>query len=417
MLGVLVIALLGQQLGPCGVDGPIYCTGAPLAFFEFAPTSGAGMGTACACTTPTGAQGETLTFTRASSATCLKSGTLTGIANGDMVTCSSNQPRVMPGGDGTGGNGLLVEGPRTNDVLRSQEFDNAAWVKANSVVAAPIVTADQAVAPDGTTTADRVQFAASTGAQYSVVDQAGATAAYTGSIFVKGNGTSGSIDLDCWNSSANVCTTCNFVAGSWVRCSCSNTLLGATLFIVGNYSAGCGTGARSAQDVFLWGGQFEQGPYATSYIATAGATVTRLGEGATFPLSLSNATGSMALTVVPDSSGLPDLVEHGLLALSTAGPNYAHLLDWRPSATVMTFYSLAGGGVNAPGVIGANTRVAGFWTSASSVSSCVAGTCNTGSWGGVTPTTLVEIGTYSGAQHANGVIKQACIDPNPARCR
>jgi hypothetical protein len=65
------------------------------AFFEFAPASGAGMGTACACTTPTGAKGEALTFTRAGDATCSKQGlATTGIANGDLVACTGNQPRV-----------------------------------------------------------------------------------------------------------------------------------------------------------------------------------------------------------------------------------------------------------------------------------------------------------------------------------
>src|SRR4029077_1644502 len=130
--------------------------------FEFAPASGVGMGTACACTTPTGSKGETLTFARSSSATCLKTvGTAPQtIANGDMVTCTTNQPRVMPGADGTNILGLLVEDARTNSALRSQQIENAAWTAANAVVAAPTITANAAVAPDGTTTAERVQIPA-----------------------------------------------------------------------------------------------------------------------------------------------------------------------------------------------------------------------------------------------------------------
>ena len=41
---------------------------------------------------------------------------------------------------------------RTNKLLRSQEFDNAAWADINT----PIVTANTAVAPDGTVTADTI---------------------------------------------------------------------------------------------------------------------------------------------------------------------------------------------------------------------------------------------------------------------
>ena len=55
------------------------------AFFEFAPASGVGMGEACSCVDVTGTKGEALTFTRASTATCVKGSPTTGIANGDLV--------------------------------------------------------------------------------------------------------------------------------------------------------------------------------------------------------------------------------------------------------------------------------------------------------------------------------------------
>src|SRR5690242_20575791 len=66
--------------------------------FEFAPANGAGMGAACACTNPTGSKGETMTFTRSSDAMCTKGNTTSSIANGDLVSCTTNQIRVMPGG-------------------------------------------------------------------------------------------------------------------------------------------------------------------------------------------------------------------------------------------------------------------------------------------------------------------------------
>src|SRR6267378_2002255 len=45
--------------------------------------------------------------------------------------------------------GLFLEGSRTNSYLRSEEFDNAAWVKTSATI-----TANAALAPDGTTAGD-----------------------------------------------------------------------------------------------------------------------------------------------------------------------------------------------------------------------------------------------------------------------
>ena len=77
--------------------------------FQFATVTGVGMTDECTCASPTGTKGETLTFTRASAGFCTKGNEWTGIDNGDLVSCSTDQPRVMRGGDGTGAKGLLVE--------------------------------------------------------------------------------------------------------------------------------------------------------------------------------------------------------------------------------------------------------------------------------------------------------------------
>jgi hypothetical protein len=389
-----------------------------FAFFEFAPSGGAGMGTACACTTPTGAKGETMTFTRASSGTCLKGNTTSGIANGDLVTCSTNQPRVMPGGDGTGGNGLLVEGPRTNDALRSEEFDNAAWVKVASGVAAPTVTADAATAPDNTTTADRIQIPATTAGQYSVVDQSAGTYRYSGSLFIKGNSQSGTLDLDCHNGSDH-CSTCAYVADSWTRCSCDSVTSGASLFIFGNYGAGCGS-ARDAQDFFAWGAQVESGAFVTSYIKTAGASVTRAAETATFSLVLAGSVGgSMAATIVAPATNFgADGVDHGIVSLSTAGPSYKQLLDYSTLIGFL-FYISTGGSVSSGEGVVANTpaRTAVYWDTSNRSIVAPSGATTTNSHSGATDTTLVEVGAYNAAAQVQAVVKRVCVDPNLARCR
>jgi hypothetical protein len=50
-----------------------------------------------------------------------------------------------------GDRGVLIEGARTNLLLRSQEFDNASWTKNRATV-----TANATTAPDGTLTADKL---------------------------------------------------------------------------------------------------------------------------------------------------------------------------------------------------------------------------------------------------------------------
>ena len=99
------------------------------AFFEFAPASGAGMGTACACAAITGAKGETLTFTRASVAECYSN-------DGQTLTqCSTNQPLVSSGRVDSTLLGLWREEARQNDALHSRDLSQAIWVKTNMTCA------------------------------------------------------------------------------------------------------------------------------------------------------------------------------------------------------------------------------------------------------------------------------------------
>src|SRR5690606_5381998 len=85
-----------------------------------------------------------VTFTRASEGTYFDSA-------GTQQTAAVNEPRVDYDPLTLELRGLLVEEQRTNLLLRSQEFDNASWSKVSSSV-----SANAAVAPDGTLTADKI---------------------------------------------------------------------------------------------------------------------------------------------------------------------------------------------------------------------------------------------------------------------
>lgn len=326
-------------------------SGTPLGVsFRFAPTDGAGMTEECACTNPTGAQGETLTFTRASPATCTKGPTSSGIDNGDLIYCSADQPRVMRGGDGTGAKGLLIETERINVVQRSQELDSAPWANSGT---APVIRADHGVAPDGTTTADAIQFPAVTDGAESVRYQTGLGTLNPGacSVYLKaappadgGIAVAGSIDMAA-GSSANPCVTCSYTTDTWTRC----TLTGATstfVFIGNETAAACAAGARNEQNVYVWGAQCEAGPYASSYIPTAGAPATRSIETASFPVgprSTSPSTSLHATWVAPGVQNTSGNAESGPVCIQQDATNNirSRLLsqtapNMRPSCAVVT---------------------------------------------------------------------------------
>ncbi len=429
---LLLITLLAQTPHHRLVLQPNLPRGAAGAgpLFQFAPPSGAGMTAPCACTSPAGAKGEALTFSRASSGTCLKGNTTSSIANGDMVTCTTDQPRVMYGGNGTGSLGLLVETTRTNSALRSQEFDNpAVWSPANSVVAAPAVTADTVVAPDGTTTADRLVVPASTGSNYSVLVQTGACAATSSapSVFLKGHGgTSGTLDM-ILQGGGNYVTVCTFVGSSWTRCAPSGgSGKASTYMILGSGAAYAGGALGAAADVDIWGAQCEAGTYATSYIATTSATVARAGELADVALTFgSGSTGfSMAGTVVFDGlagqpapvgcvgSGAPGTgAGPATYACPLATPSYSAQV----TASSPTSVYLTGGVATA-----ATRRFSIFW-GAGILNGCLDGVCGAGNSGNSwTPPTWLRwrVGTYAIATNvSDGVVKELCFDGDSSRCR
>lgn len=304
----------------------------PAAFFEAANASGTGTGAACACAAVTGAKGETVTWTRGGSAYCTKEGlATTGLTTTSMVLCGSNLPRVEA--DGSGVLGWLVESARTNLALQSEALDNAAvWPNTGAVVAAPIVTANQATTPWGTTTAERVQFAAtdSSGSQYTASYQAVGAAAgvYIVSAYLRGNGFTGIVDVCTTTIGGGACTACAVNPTTWVRCiTPASSPAGTGAIFIGNMSLSNynGSVARPASDVFIAGAQTEAGAYATSYIAATTIAVARVTDanainGATLP----GAPFSMSAFVTTEwastgGSGFQGIIEGQVGSVSGVG--------------------------------------------------------------------------------------------------
>ncbi len=212
-----------------------------------------------------------------------------------------------------GDRGVLIEGSRTNLLTYSQEFDNAAWTKANTTV-----TVNATAAPDGTATADLITL---TGASIGIRNSASASAgAKTYSFFVKSSGgsryfqilTDGTVQafanfdiqtqttgtLGTSVNSASVTTLGN----GWYRLVMTATDASATnpyIALVSGLTAAWSSGASSGA-FFVWGAQLEAASFASSYIPTVAASATRAADvltytaGVTYPLSMWVETGDVS---------------------------------------------------------------------------------------------------------------------------
>lgn len=194
---------------------------------------------------------------------------------------------------------LLLEAAATNLLLRSEEFDNAAWVKTNTTV-----TANSTVAPDGVTSMDMLDgTVGSAVAAQSASIPAGTTTPYTASIFLK-QGTAAQTSLDMvffTGGTANTAKVTITWATTSIATSGAASGISARMMSLGNgiyrfevtgansggnnsalqfafYPSHIGTGT-----VYAWGAQLEAGSFATSYIATTTATVTRAADISTSP--------------------------------------------------------------------------------------------------------------------------------------
>jgi hypothetical protein len=223
-----------------------------------------------------------ITFTRASTATYFDSA-------GTLQTATTNAPRWDYDPVTHVLRGMLIEEARTNLWLQSADASNAAWVKAGTVVAAPVVTGNQVIAPDGTTTAASVAYPAVSGVGALSIVRQTITATvnpYALSIWMRGSVGGEQIAIMASPDGVLYYKTLATLTTGWQRFSLVTPNLTAVPWFmeIGTDLRDATQTAKSAQTVYLWGAQFELGAFSTSYIPTTAASVTRAAETCTMPI-------------------------------------------------------------------------------------------------------------------------------------
>jgi hypothetical protein len=178
--------------------------------------------------------------------------------------------------------GLRIEEARTNLCLRSEEFSTSPWTDYGTNT----VTSDATTAPDGTSRADLLTGNASNGRNQTITGISGSTQ-YTLSIYTKlaTVGTQFSFATPCFNggsflgnlvADASVSITSGEDVGNgWYRHKFTGTTPATTDNIQPRFVM-----ANTGDNYYLWGAQLEEGPFASTYIPTAAASVTRAADSA-----------------------------------------------------------------------------------------------------------------------------------------
>jgi hypothetical protein len=175
----------------------------------------------------------------------------------------------------------LLEPQRTNIALYSEQINTGFTTSQGGTGLVPVITANTTISPDGSQNADTIVFDAGAGTTAS--DQSalyqffgGTTATYTGSFYAKTASGTAQIQVRIDGAAYEKFTITN----QWQRFTLTRALTGTGNGIDIAIRRGLNEPMNASATIQLWGVQVELGAYATSYIPTLGASVTRVADAA-----------------------------------------------------------------------------------------------------------------------------------------
>jgi len=248
----------------------------------------------------------------------------------------------------------LIETPRTNLLLRSEEFDNIYWSKFQSSV-----ESNATIAPNGLLMADKLVENNTTNFHSIFISSAFSVISgqtYTRSVYAKAdgrnwislllvdstqyraffdlqNGIIGSVD-------SGISATIKSVGNGWYRCSVTRTvttsLLGSVaieLALNNNIGSYLGNGTSG---VFIWGSQLEQGVTATEYIPTTNSIRTKFAG-----ITQDGGSASNIPRLDYSNGSCPSiLVEQQRTNLALQSEEFDNATSWTPQNIILTSNSI-----------------------------------------------------------------------------
>ena len=232
------------------------------------------------------------------------------------VTTTTNTPRIDFSNDEAGA--LLLEPQRTNEIDYSNDFSQ--W----SVIGSPTLTSNYGASPDGTQNSTRVQMVSGDRIYTSITSPSEGSF----SVYLKGSGV---VKL---RDSANIVIADVTLTSEWVR-----------YYNIGDFSSSSNIQIQyvsGSVDLEIYGAQFEEGSYATSYIPTNGTPNTRLGEVCS-DAGNSSFINSEEGVLYAEISGLADDLTKRSIALSDGSSVNRVLFRYDNFSNKIRVYVLSGG--------------------------------------------------------------------------
>ncbi len=235
---------------------------------------------------------------------------------------------------------LLLEPQRTNLALYSEQFDNAAWTKSDVTI-----TANATTSPDGYTNADLITASAGTAFKYALATIGATTGDLSVSFFVKQNtaqfvqilmsGISPYANYDLTNKTSQSFSGANSLVqdygNGWLRLvlifNAASATDGAFITFTDSLSGARAASVSTTNSFYVWGAQIEgsNSAYATSYIPTLGAAVTRGADSAS-KTSATALIGQTEGTVFVEFKRVPKGVNYQAV-VTLQGASSAYLIE------------------------------------------------------------------------------------------